>query len=1077
MEAISTHTAALLALLKRIFFSIFQLGSTAHRRGWGLKSSFSALIFILSMLTLSLNGWGQTSLNMQNTSVYVSSGNFYDDAGSATNYSNNRNLTITFSPAISTMKVRLTFSSFNTQSGYDGLLIYNGNSTSATLISSGAAAGAGASTCPAGAWSGALSGATLPKSSGASDGVVTSTAADGSLTIVFKSDGATRAAGWAASISLTGSPCGGTLVDFGGGSGSYWNGVGDIITLYPATATDKVRLTFTSFETENNYDGMMIYDGNSTAATLISSGQAAGSDATTCPAGAWRGSLSGSTLPKSSGASDGVVTSTAADGSLTIVFKSDGGTVAAGWAATVSCYTPCTNPTISSVTPTNPTTCSGTNGQIVVATSGTVTDYSKDNGTNWTASSSNSYTFSSLAAGSYNIKVRNTASCITTYASNAVVLSDPAAPAAPSAISVGSATCAGTGVTFTQGACTSGCTCYWVSSASGTETTNSNATNTSATTAGSYTMYVRAKHNTTGCWSTAVSASGTVNAAISLTGQPSTSTQTTMLNGTAFSSLSVTATGSSPTYQWYSNTSASNSGGTLISGATSASYTPVCAAAGTLYYYCIVSGTSPCTAVTSNVSGAIKVVGAPGTVSTSNVGCTSLTLNWVAATNGSSYGIHVSTASNFSTNLAGNNCGGVACNGSTDVGNVTTATITGLTQGTTYYIRVRAISGSQYSAWSNLNTTSVATVAAPSAPTAGSASRCGTGTVAITATPGAGETIDWYGATSGGSILTTGTPNPAQGTTSFTTPSISSNQTYYAEARNTTTGCVSSTRTAVVATVNSAPTVTIAVSESSGTANDGTLCASGASATLTASGASNYTWTGGPSTAANAITPSTTTAYTVTGTSAAGCTATNSTTITVLNITTYYSKSTGNLDVLTNWGSNSDGTGCSPANFTTNGITYIIQNNLSPTTSVSGWTVSGTGSIVKVGNASSAVTFTAGGNLSFSCDLEITANATLNLNDKNMTLTGDFVRSASTAAFNAGGTNSIVTFSGGSNQFVNVTAVDTGNPAASDISFNDVTVTGTDVRMYYDNANNRKINIRNLTVQNSDSVLKFFSNP
>ena len=73
--------------------------------------------------------------------------------------------------------------------------------------------------------------------------------------------------------------------------------------------------------------------------------------------------------------------------------------------------------------------------------------------------------------------------------------------------------------------------------------------------------------------------------------------------------LSLTATGTGITYQWYSNVANSNSGGTLIAGATSNSYSPVTTTVGTLYYYCIVSGT--CTpAVTSNVSGAI-VVDAP----------------------------------------------------------------------------------------------------------------------------------------------------------------------------------------------------------------------------------------------------------------------------------------------------------------------------------------------------------------------------------------------------------------------------------------------------------------------------------
>jgi hypothetical protein len=64
------------------------------------------------------------------------------------------------------------------------------------------------------------------------------------------------------------------------------------------------------------------------------------------------------------------------------------------------------------------------------------------------------------------------------------------------------------------------------------------------------------------------------------------------------------------TYQWYSNTTASTSGGTLIAGATSASYTPSNATVGILYYYCVVSSAS-CPSTTSGISGAMEVIGSP----------------------------------------------------------------------------------------------------------------------------------------------------------------------------------------------------------------------------------------------------------------------------------------------------------------------------------------------------------------------------------------------------------------------------------------------------------------------------------
>lgn len=69
--------------------------------------------------------------------------------------------------------------------------------------------------------------------------------------------------------------------------------------------------------------------------------------------------------------------------------------------------------------------------------------------------------------------------------------------------------------------------------------------------------------------------------------------------------LSVTAFGINLSYQWYSNTTQFNSGGNLIDGATNASYTPSTSTAGTLYYYCVVTG--DCGTKASDVSGAITV--------------------------------------------------------------------------------------------------------------------------------------------------------------------------------------------------------------------------------------------------------------------------------------------------------------------------------------------------------------------------------------------------------------------------------------------------------------------------------------
>ena len=85
----------------------------------------------------------------------------------------------------------------------------------------------------------------------------------------------------------------------------------------------------------------------------------------------------------------------------------------------------------------------------------------------------------------------------------------------------------------------------------------------------------------------------------------------------------------------------------------------------------------------------------------------------------------------------------------------------------------------------------------PTEPVGTGASRMNAGTVTLTATTGTGITADWYANATGGNVLSGGT-----GTLSFTTPSLTATTTYYVQARNSTTGCVSTTRTAVTATVN-----------------------------------------------------------------------------------------------------------------------------------------------------------------------------------------------------------------------------------------------------------------------------------
>ena len=113
--------------------------------------------------------------NMQNGTVTTCEGNFYDSGGPSGEYSSNENLTQTFYPSTPGAMIRFTFNSFETESGYDYLRIYNGENTSAPLI-------------------GTYDGTTSP-------GTVTASGLTGALTFNFTSDGSVTRPGWEASIS------------------------------------------------------------------------------------------------------------------------------------------------------------------------------------------------------------------------------------------------------------------------------------------------------------------------------------------------------------------------------------------------------------------------------------------------------------------------------------------------------------------------------------------------------------------------------------------------------------------------------------------------------------------------------------------------------------------------------------------------------------------------------------------------------------------------------------------------------------------------------------------------------------
>jgi hypothetical protein len=135
--------------------------------------------------------------------------------------------------------------------------------------------------------------------------------------------------------------------------------------------------------------------------------------------------------------------------------------------------------------------------------------------------------------------------------------------------------------------------------------------NPNLSTAGVYTVtYTIAASG--GCSAVTINTNVEILSIPSITTQPSSLAQSICGLNSIPTDLSILASGNGGTlasYQWYSNTLASSSGGTNISGATASNYTPSTTTAGTNYYYVIVSNTNGCS-TTSTVSGAITVLNA-----------------------------------------------------------------------------------------------------------------------------------------------------------------------------------------------------------------------------------------------------------------------------------------------------------------------------------------------------------------------------------------------------------------------------------------------------------------------------------
>lgn len=333
--------------------------------------------------------------------------------------------------------------------------------------------------------------------------------------------------------------------------------------------------------------------------------------------------------------------------------------------------------------------------------------------------------------------------------------------------------------TVTLGATASAGTLSWYAAASGGSAFGTGATFTTPNISGTTTYYVEAATGT--CTSARTAVTATINVTPTVTG--------TANSRCDAGTVSLSASATAGTISWYAGASG---GAALGSGTT---FVTPSISNTTTYYAEAVNGT--CT------SARIPVV------ATVNISPTITSTTPATICGGDTFTI--SAAASAGT-LAWYN---VATGGLVQ-GTGNTYSLSNWTTTTTFY--VQATDGSCQS----VRTPVAVTVnQRPTNLTAVGASRCGTGTLALSATFTNGI-INWYDAASGGNLVFTGS--------NFVTPSLSVTKTYYVEAVNGT--CISTVRTPVTATVNDVPTVTSTIPASRCGAGLVTLSAASSVGTL-----------------------------------------------------------------------------------------------------------------------------------------------------------------------------------------------------------------------------------------------------
>jgi hypothetical protein len=782
-----------------------------------------------------------TIFNMQDGVRSVCSGTFYDNGGSAGNFTNGQNITETF---VSSTGSRLKFD-FTSMSNLNAasLTIYDGPSAAYPVIQRPA------------------TGTFSVESTGSS------------LTFQFYSQSGsfTTYAGWEANITCTTptltpytmsagtvTACSGVFFDPAGPAINYANS--NITTqTFSSGSANFINFTFTNFDVAIG-DTLFAYDGTSISAPLI-------------------GKYIGSRLPE--------VISSRTGSDVTFRFSTNNTTVASGWKAVIACSAAPVIPTIFNMQDGVRSVCSGTfydnggasgnftNGQNItetfVSSTGSRLKFDFTAMSNLNAASLKIYdgpttaspligtfggtTFSVQSTGSFlTFQFYSQSGSFTTYAgweANISCVSTAAIPVASFSTSTYTI-CSGSCINYTDLTTNSPTAWNWqFQGAAISSSTVQNPTGICYNTAGTYTVSLTASN---GSGSSAATQTITVLAAPGVSISPSTAT---ICQG---QSVTLTASGAT-TYTW-STGSTSNS--ITVSPFSSSSYTVTSSTGNgcptsvarlvvvrTVPVLFIGGSTVACPgqSVTLTASGASTYTWSTGATSNSITVSPTLPTTYTVTGQGSNgctgdatQTVTIGSPANVSIAGAGTVCAGqplvLNASGATSYTWSTGSTSTSITVSptvTTTYTLTGNSGGCNGSAVKTVTVNSSLAISGNTLICAGKST---------TLTVSGANTYTWSTAANGSSITVT----PALTTT-------------YSVSGSNAAGCISTASTIV--NVNAVPVLTVSSSN--------TLICTGQSVTLSATGASTYSWSTAGSGSSITVSPVANTVYTVTGTGSNGC--------------------------------------------------------------------------------------------------------------------------------------------------------------------------------------------------------------